>query len=813
MYIKVIVPIAIPTALSYKVPMEWRERMKFGIRVEVPFGKKKRYAALIIETDVSPPDHQNIKSILQPIDDEAIITAPQLRLWRWIADYYACTLGEVMHAAVPAALKMASETIVVLHPQITKDLSALSNEEYLIVEALEQQKELSLKEVSQILDKKTTTPLLQEMMRKNIIILKEEMNDQYSEKKEKYLRFQPPYHPEAEELREAFDACSRSTHQTNLLLLLTQEARKKEVVPWSMLSHKAEVSLSVAQAMEKKGIIEIIERTVSRLPEYGSEDEYSDRLNEEQQQALEELLTPHPSPNIHLLKGVTGSGKTQVYIECIQKAIDRGEQVLYMVPEIGLTTQLTERLEKCFGNHLAVYHSKLNSNERVEVWHSTLQRKKIILAPRSGILLPFQNLGLIILDEEHDRSFKQYDPAPRYHARSAAIMYAAMENFQVILGSATPSFDTYYKSQNKHYHFSQLKTRYGGVSMPEIELIDISGTGGRLKMKGSFSEPFLEKMEHHLSMGEQIILFHNRRGYVPIIHCTTCGWHAMCRHCDISLTLHKKERKLKCHYCGYQQSIHSQCPDCGSPSLVEKGMGTQKVEDELEDIFPQTNIERLDWDTARGKHSFQKIVRRFEQQRTQILIGTQMVSKGLDFDNVGMVGVVDADQLLFFPDFRTNEVAYQLLTQVAGRAGRRQKKGYVCIQTNKSTHPVLQKVLSRDYEGLYRQEMKERKSLGYPPFERLIQMEIKHKNPEKSLRAAQALHHYCIDKIDGVLHPPAQAPIPRISNFYIYHLQIKLEDKASVLKQAKELLKDGVLRLKKSRGYSTVRIKIDVDPY
>lgn len=814
-YIQVIIPLAIAGPLTYKVPKEWRDQIRFGIRVEVPVGSKKRYAGLVIGQRSTPDADHSIRSILQPIDEEPVITPAQLKLWKWIGHYYACTLGEVMHAALPSGLKMASQSVVTLGDGLPEDQTVLTNEEYLVIEALEQQAELSLKQVAQILDKKTILPLLKNMMEKGYVRMKEEMEDQYKERKEKFLRFRPPYHPQAPELREAFDACSRSEHQTNLLMLLNQESRKKEEVSWSFLSHKAEVDLSVARALEKKGIVDIVERTVSRLPDYGEDISYSDTLSLEQDRVLKEIQSASAQgKSVSLIKGVTGSGKTQVYIECIRESLKKDQQVLYLVPEIGLTAQLTDRLKQVFGTDLAVYHSKLNAQERVEVWQSILEGKKVILAPRSGILLPFEKLGLIIVDEEHDRSFKQYDPAPRYHARSAAIMVSQWTpDCQVVLGSATPSFDSFYKARKGVYNYSELNERYGGVALPDIELMNVSGTKQRMKMKGNFSPPFIERMEHHLGIGEQIILFHNRRGYVPVVHCTTCGYHAMCRHCDISLTLHKHERKLKCHYCGFQQPLLPRCPDCGSPSLMEKGLGTQRVEDELQDIFPSVNIERLDWDTARGKHAFAKIVKRFDRQRTQILIGTQMVSKGLDFDNVGMVGVVDADQLLFFPDFRTNEVAFQLLTQVAGRAGRREKKGYVAIQTYQPTHPVLQKVKSRDYVGFYKRDMAERKTLGYPPFTRLIHLEIKHKNPNKAHDGAQALYQYYKDKVAGSLQPVAQAPIPRIANYYLYHIQLKIKGGLSELAANKQIIQDGILRLHKSSGFSTVRVRIDVDPY
>jgi primosomal protein N' (replication factor Y) len=812
MYIEVIIPLAIRGTLTYKVPEVWVDQIQFGIRVEIPFGKKKRYAALVIQTDVQPPTDIKIRSILQPIDRLPLISGPQLKLWRWISQYYACTMGEVMQAALPAALKLESQTKVKWVPNAQPDHVELSDDEYLLTEALQIQKELSIQDIQDILEKKTVYPVIQSLMNKGFLQLSEEVQKRYKEKKEKILRLKDPFSPNAEELREAFDLTERSEYQTNLLLLLIQESRDREWVPWPFLRKKAKVNYSVAKALKKKGIIEIDKRKKSRLPDYGETITENDSLSEEQTRVHRELMKFQENKKTSLVFGVTGSGKTQIYFEFIQKCMDQDQQVLYMVPEIGLTAQLTDRLKKICGNELVVYHSKLNNHERVEAWKAVLNGKKVVLAPRSGLLLPFQNLGLIIVDEEHDRSLKQFDPAPRYHARDTAIKYAHQEDFNVILGSATPAFESLHNAEIGNYGFTRLEERYGGVELPEIELLDMTKYRAQNKVRGSFSHAFIEAMEHCLSEGEQILLFHNRRGYVPVVHCTTCGWHAMCRHCDISLTYHKYEHKLKCHYCGYFEKVPPKCPDCSNPSLIEKGMGTQKIEEELKDLFEERRIKRLDWDTARGKYNFQKIIEQFDREEIDILVGTQMITKGLDFDNVGMVGVVDADQLLFFPGYRTNEYAFQMLIQVSGRSGRRQKRGKVFIQTSVPKHPVLQKVKSHEYWNFYKKEIAERHQFRYPPFKRLIHLEIKHKNADKALAGALALYHFYQNKLEGQLQEPAQAPIPRISNTYIYQLQCKIDNSSSQLAAAKKLIREGIDRLKKSSGYSTVRVNVDVDP-
>lgn len=812
MYVEVIIPLAVKGSLTYKIPDTWKEQVEFGIRVEVPFGKKKRYAGLVIKTDVSPPEELKIRSILQPIDQSPIITEPQLKLWKWISSYYACTLGEVMQAALPSALKLESQTKLRWAGNERLDDWTFSDDEYLIVEALKIQKEITIQDAQDILNKKTVYPVIQQLMDKGFLLLSEEVEKIYKEKKEKIIRLIPPYTPDSKKLREAFELTDRSEHQTNLLLLLIQESRKKEWVPWTFLSKKAEVSYSVAKALRKKGIIDIKKRKKSRLPEYDDSLSGDDSLSKDQELIYEEIKKQQKEKLCSLIYGVTGSGKTQVYFELIKEMIKAGKQVLYMVPEIGLTAQLTDRLEKICGNDLVVYHSKLNNNERVEAWKAILAGKKVVLAPRSGLLLPFDDLGLIVVDEEHDRSFKQYDPAPRYHARDAAIKYAYQENFHVILGSATPSFESLYNAEKGNYGLNKLEKRFGGVALPDVSLIDMTLARAQNRVKGSYSHEFIDAVQHCLDNDEQVILFHNRRGYVPIIHCTTCGWHAMCRHCDISLTYHKFEHKLKCHYCGYFQKVPAQCPDCNNPSLIEKGIGTEKIEEELEELFPENKIQRLDWDTASGKYNFKKIIDRFDRHEIDILVGTQMVSKGLDFENVGMVGVVDADQLLFFPGYRTNEYAFQMLVQVGGRSGRRQKQGRVYIQSSTPKHPVLQKVMAQDYWGFYRKELEERKEFHYPPFVRLVHLEIKHKKAEKALAGALALYNFYEDKIDGQVQEPAQGSIPRISNYFIYQIQFKLENSASKLVKAKNLIRKGIDLLHKSKGYSTVRVNVDVDP-
>lgn len=810
MLIHVLIPFPVRGNLTYHVPKMWEDEIALGMRVEVPFGKKKIYSGLVTAIDVEPPENVKIKEILQPLDPHPVVSSFQLKLWGWIAEYYACTLGEVMAAALPASLKLESQTMIYKNPDIDYFDLDLDADEYLVAEALEHQERLHLQDIKDILGKKNVYPVIESLMRKDILYVQEELQERFTDKTDLFLSLQEPYQSSPELLKEAFDLCQKSEHQTNALLFLIQESRNAEGVFWAKMRKQLGINLTVIHAMEKKGILQKEERKISRLPDFSHEEFTVAALSADQLEVNKQI--EQGTHQRSLLFGVTGSGKTRVYLEAIQKHLASDRQILYLVPEIGLTVQLTERLKGVCGEELVVYHSRLNHNERVEAWNAVLNGKKVVLAARSGLLLPFRDLGLIIIDEEHDRSFKQADPAPRYHARDVAIALSTRSDIQVIMGSATPSLETLYHCAKGNHQLLELPNRFGGVEMPEVKLIDTLEALKKKQMKGPFSKELIEEIQEKLERSEQIILFHNRRGFVPITRCTHCGWHAMCRHCDISLTAHRKEGKLKCHYCGYQEQTPKLCPDCGHPSLIEEGFGTEKLEHQLQEIFQDARIQRLDWDTTRGKKNYQNIIDEFDSGDIDILVGTQMITKGLDFENVGLVGVVNADQLLFFPDFRANEKAMQTLIQVSGRAGRRSKKGWVLVQTAKPDHPVLKWLIQHDYKSFYRSEIAQRKKFHYPPYARLIHLEIKHTQQSKALKAAQALQYLFREKLTVEVSDVAQSPIPRIANYYIYQIQLKVSPPFDQLPSVKHKIQSGIDALKQQTGYSTVRIKIIVDP-
>ncbi len=812
-YVEVILPIAIPKPYTYYVPEELVADVQFGLRVEVQFGKSKLYTGLVISISDQPPQDYKAKAVLSVIDQKPIITATQFRLWQWMADYYRCTLGEIMNAALPANLKLTSETQLTLSPLFDDDFSMLSDKEYLIAEALSIQQEISIDDVRQILGQKTVYPLIRSLLEKKIIYLKEDLKTKYKPKKVGCVRFKEPYATYPELINEAFEKVSRSQRQTNALLAFVQLDRRQEVVRKQDIYKMAEVDTSVIQAMVKKGIFELYDKEISRLGSYEEATIDANTLAEQQVSALRQIKEQLESKNVVLLHGVTGSGKTRVYIELIQEALRREEQVLYLLPEIALTTQIIDRLQKVFGDDIAVYHSRLNNNERVELWNSVLDGKPIVLGARSSLFLPFKKLKLIVVDEEHDPSFKQQDPNPRYSGRDTAIYMAHLHGAKVILGTATPSIESYFNAQSGKYGLVEMPERYGGISMPEIIIADAKEELQKRKLQSHFTTTLIDELKGCLERGEQAILFQNRRGYSPSYRCNTCGWHSECIHCDVSLTYHKFHNLLKCHYCGYQTKLPEQCPACGNKQLNLRGFGTEKIEDELKIYLPNAQIGRMDLDTVRGKNAHAKIINDFEEQRLDILVGTQMVTKGLDFENVAVVGVLSADQLLQFPDFRASERAFQLMTQVSGRSGRKKKRGKVIIQAFNTAHPVLQEVIKNDYNSLYQREIQERREYKYPPYFRLIRITLKHKKPQtlndasrifdKSIK--QALGHWVLG--------PAVPYVGRVRTYYLIDFMVKLPRDAKKMAYAKDSIVRATDTLKKSGGMSGVRVSVDVDPY
>ncbi len=818
-FLNVVLPIAIPKEYTYAIPPSETAPIRPGMRVEVSFGKNKIYAAMVLEVHDRAPEHYRAKPILSVIDKEPIIFPLQLSFWQWIAQYYSCTPGEVMNAALPNGFKLSSETILLLSPVYDDNYTGLKDKEFLIAEALHHQKELSIADVRKILGQKTVGHIISGLLDKKVIYIKEELKERYKPKKVICLQLQEPYFSNPEALEDGFELLSRSNRQVEALVAFIQLNREKPFVKRIDVIKAANVDVSVIKAIEKKGILQQYKREVSRLNAYDDIVVDSRPLTEQQQRALQKIKSQFKQKDTVLLHGVTGSGKTRVYIELIQEAIQRDQQILYLLPEIALTTQIVSRLQRIFGDDVTVFHSRLSNDERVEMWQNILQGKPIVMGARSSLFMPFSNLGLIIVDEEHDPSFKQNEPAPRYHARDAAIYYAYLCGAKVLLGTATPSIETYANTQPTptggpgKYGLALMKERYGGIQLPQTAIVDMKAEARMGTKKSNFSSTLLAELEAALGRGEQAILFQNRRGYSPTVFCSTCGWSISCINCDVSLTYHKFTHNLRCHYCAHSAPVPHTCPACGHTPLSERGFGTEKIEDELQIYLPDARISRMDFDTVKGKYAFAKLINDFEDQRIDILVGTQMVTKGLDFDNVGLVGVLSADQLVQFPDFRSSERAFHLITQVSGRAGRKHKQGRVVIQAYNTALPILDEILQNDYLRFFKRELEERKTFRYPPYSRIIQVTLKHKKADLLNEAMKVFANVVKTKLDArrVLGP-AVPGVARIRNQYLQTMLIKLERKNNVIKFAKATLREATQVMHSQKGFSGVRVILDVDP-
>ncbi len=812
-FVKIILPIAIPKAYTYYIPTELQGKIKKGVRVEVQFGKNRVYAGLVLEMASEAEKDTKPKPIISVIDDEPIVNEKQLQLWQWIAEYYACTIGEVMNAALPANLKLASETRILLSPVFDNNFDGLDDKEYMIAEALSIQNELSIEDVRKILEQKTVYPLINRLLEKRIVYVKEEIKTKYKPKKITCVRFAEPYASDSNTLQAAFDQCTRSTRQVEAIMAYIQLARNQEFVRKQEIYKAANVDSSVINALVKKKIFETYDKEVSRIDSYKDELSEAHELTEQQTKAIASIDTQFQEKNVVLLHGVTGSGKTRVYTELIQKTIKEGGQVLYLLPEIALTTQIINRLKVIFGDAISVYHSRLNNNERVDLWKAVLAEKSVVLGARSSLFLPYKNLQLIIIDEEHDASYKQYDPAPRYNARDAAIYYAHLTGAKVLLGTATPSLESYQNARSNKYGLVEMKERFGGMQLPEIVVVDKREELKKQTMQSHFTSVLIAELKQALENGEQVILFQNRRGYSPTMQCPDCGWHSECRNCDVSMTYHKYYGNLQCHYCGSQQNIPKECPACGSRSLNLKGYGTEKIEDELKLIFPDAQIGRMDFDTVKTKHAHARIINDFEEKRIDILVGTQMVTKGLDFDNVSIVGILSADQQLQFPDFRAGERSFQLFTQVSGRAGRKKKRGKVILQAFDVNHAVIKEVIENAYTNFFNREIFERKTFGYPPYSRLIKITLKHKKPASLNKGTQVLSDFLKAKLGSRVIGPAVPYVSRVRTYYLMDIMLKLERKVNVISHTKKLIQEATYLMQKTPDCSQVRVSVNVDPY
>ncbi len=814
LFVEVILPLAIAKNYTYRVPFQMNDAVAVGKRVVVQFGKSKLYTAVISSIGNQAPEKYEAKYLMDVLDDRPTVTEKQLQFWQWLAEYYLCNMGEVMNAALPSALKLASETKIGLNKDFEIDKPSLHDKEYLIVEALELQPELTVGDIVKLLGQKTVMPILKLMFEKNIIHISEEVSDRYKPRKKTFISLNPVYNNQ-DNLKELFPILEkRAPKQADALLAYIKLARHQKVISKNELIEESGASDASIKSLIEKEIFIAEEKNVSRL--YFDEEEFSSDfiLSEQQTNALQDIRCQFEEKDVVLLHGVTSSGKTQIYIRLIEDMINSGKQVLYLLPEIALTTHIIERLRQYFGSNIGVYHSRFNDNERVEVWQKVLNHEyKVVLGARSSVFLPFNDLGLIIVDEEHETSYKQFDPAPRYNARDAAIYLANTYQGKVLLGSATPSFETYYNARLHKYGLVELTERFGGVQLPKTEVVSITEETKKKTMQSHFTGVLMEDMKNALANKEQVILFQNRRGYAPLLMCKVCAYTPKCINCDVSLTYHKSSGKLHCHYCGYKEDSPTICPACGSTHLEYKGFGTEKVEDELSLLLPEAKITRMDLDTTRSKNSLQNILNDLEEKKIDILVGTQMVAKGLDFSDITVIGIINADSLLKYPDYRANERSFQMLAQVSGRAGRRGKQGKVVIQTYDPNHRVIKQVIENDYQDLYLTEMTERKTFKYPPFYRIINLDIKHKNPEILYNQAEYLATELRKNFGDRVIGPEFPLVSRIRNYYIKSIMLKFEKDGVSINKTKAIIRDVITQFQTTKLSKGSIVQPDVDPY
>ena len=838
LFAEILLPLPIPGTYTYRIPFELNQKAKVGQRAVVQFGKTKIMSGLIISLTEEVPDCTSIKYLLDILDDDPVVNENQLKLWQWIASYYLCYLGDVMQVALPSALKLSSESKIMLSDEFVLDSMALSDNEFLIVEALQIQPQLTITEVSKIIGYKKIMPLVKTMIEKKIIVMQEELQQKYKAKYERYVRLTNTYRNE-DAMRELMDTLAKRAYKQLELLMaffVLGGSADNDVIASDLLK-KANATSSILATLVDKGVFESYQKRVSRLKEYKALTDVSTiNLTEKQQEAYEEIQKGFEEEKPVLLHGVTASGKTEIYIKLIQEAIDEGKQVLYLLPEIALTEQIINRLKKYFGDRVGVYHSRYDNNERVEIWQQVMNfrsqqstvngqqilgdsatrrlgdsKYQIIIGSRSAVFLPFTDLGLIIVEEEHDSSFKQIDPAPRYSARDLAVLMSKMFHARLLMGSATPSFESYYNARQNKYHLVTITERYGGVEVPEIIVDDLRVETRRKTMQANFGKTLVDAMNKTLEEKNQVILFQNRRGFSLRIECEHCNYIPQCINCDVSLIYHKNQNILKCHYCGYTTSVPTECPSCRSTDLKMHGFGTERIEDDLKVVFPEANSSRLDLDTTRTKNSYQYILEQFQNKETNILVGTQMVTKGLDFDSVKVVGILNADNMLTFPDFRAYERSFQLMEQVSGRAGRKGDKGKVIIQTYQPQHPVILNVITHDYVRFYEEQMPIRRQFNYPPYSRLVMIRLKDVDSQKLNKAADELAKIFRQVFKENLLGPEYPVVSRVMNQYIKQMLVKINKDLNSAK-VKAFINKTIEDFKHNNDFKSVKIQIDVDP-
>ncbi len=811
-FIDVILPIPIQKTFTYSITEDEANFLLIGMRVAVSFGKTKMYTGLVFNIHQIAPTLYEAKEIHQILDEAPLVNEKQLKHWQWVSNYYMCSLGDVYRAALPSAFLLESETVITKNEQEI-DPSILLDDEFLIYEALQHQFQLTIHQVIAILGKKKVMPIINGLLEKSAISVQEEIYEQYKPKLIKYVRLHANYATDAS-LETLLESLSRAKKQREAVLSFFQLSVNKKPIKAKDLEVQANVSSTILKSLVDKNIFEFYHIQIDRISFKGVTNNLK-QLNEFQELALKEIKETFTTKDVTLLHGITSSGKTEVYTKLIQEVLDAGKQVLFLVPEIALTTQIITRLQVYFGNQISVFHSKYSLNERVEVWKNVLENKSkagILLGARSALFLPFSNLGLIVVDEEHETSYKQFEPSPRYNARDAAIVLAKLHAAKILLGSATPSLESYFNAAQNKYGLVALNRRHGNVQLPKIELIDVKEKQRKKEMKGHFSDRMLLLIQEALDAKEQVILFQNRRGYSPVVECKTCGISPECPNCDVTLTFHKFKHELRCHYCNYQRAMPNSCGACGSNTLDTKGFGTEQIEMELKVLFPDFKIGRMDLDTTRGKHGYQKIISAFESKEIDVLVGTQMLSKGLDFENVSLVGILNADSMLNFPDFRAHERAYQMMVQVSGRAGRSKKQGNVAIQTYNPNHQILQQVSTTNYAEMYKEQLQERWQYKYPPYYRLIKITLKHRDYNKVDKGIDWLVRALQQSFGEFVLGPTAPAVSRIRNQYIKNLVIKVPPKQSLANTKNQIAK---IRntFEAVSDFRPIRFIIDVDAY
>jgi len=821
-YVNVILPLALPRVLTYFVPPEMDGEIAIGLRVVVQLQKEKLYTGIISSIGIVKPEYET-KPILSILDKVPIVHPSHLKFWEWISQYYLCSVGEVMTAALPSGLKLNSESKILLADIEGLSRDVLTDREFMVVEALEMRPFLTMEDVQHLLGLKTIQPILKSLVEKGFIHVEQELKQKYKPRYESYVELSA--HADNEDnLKIIFDELVKAPKQMETLMLYIHFTSRytdkiRRIKKQSLLADER-ITAGAVKELIKKGIFIETRLEVGRFAMEQIDMQEQKQLSEDQKRALGEINVHFAEKEVVLIHGVTSSGKTEVYVKLIEETIKKGKQVLFLLPEIALTTQLIQRIAFYFPGMVGVYHSKFNENERVEVWNNVLKFKhnselqpfQIIMGARSSIFLPFTNLGLVIVDEEHDPSYKQYDPSPRYHARDTAIYLAATHGAKVILGSATPSAESNYNAIKGKYGLVEMLSRFGGVKMPVITPVDLKRAYRDKRMDGHFSFDLIDEIKSSLDKREQVILFQNRRGFSVVVQCNTCGHVPHCKNCDITLTYHKNNDHLRCHYCGFQTPMMKVCTKCKSTEISTKGFGTEKIEEELQKMLPFAKIGRLDFDTTRKKHSYFEILQDFADGNIDILVGTQMVTKGLDFDNVSLVGILNADNMLHYPDFRANERAFQLMVQVSGRAGRRNKQGKVIIQTYDPEHKTIKQVLVNDYKAMYADEVAERQVYKYPPYYRLVDISVRNRDFNECRLVAKELSFRLKAELkDRVLGPEIPA-IGRIKNYYIFNLLIKV-DKTIQLQSLKDFIREKIHELQQTREGRRTSFNIDVDPY